>query len=249
MSAILNFILNIYLSDAQLTSPDAAVCVGKQVVFSCQQAGGIGSWTVDLPLGRTLFSSVSSSQSNRIAYFLNDDFGFKIHILPTSTPNSVHTDLHVTAVRQLHGVRVVCQGAGGIFNSTIQVASVGKFTHAESDAQMSHKSFGNHDSLQTYGCVLYKDPPPAPSNVSKIENHTRSVASITLSWSVSSGVDNYTITVTPESVTMIQQQRVLFTSTESVQIEIPYNQQYLVNITAQNCAGRNSTVLPILVGR
>ena len=112
---------------AQLTSPDEAVCVGKQVVFSCQQAGGIASWTVDLPLGRTLFSSASSSQSNRVATFLNDDFGFTIHILPRSTPSSVHTDLSVTAVRQLHGIRVVCQGASGIFNSTIQIASVGGF--------------------------------------------------------------------------------------------------------------------------
>ena len=113
--------------------------MGKQVVFSCQQAGGIASWGVELPLGRTLFSSVSSSQTNRMATFLNDDgFRFTIHILPTTTPNSIHTELHVTAVRQLHGVRVVCQGGSGIFNSTIQVASVGKSTHAESDAQIQH---------------------------------------------------------------------------------------------------------------
>ena len=97
--------------------------------------------------------------------------------------------------------------------------------------------------------VLYEDPPPAPNDVIRIENHsqfTRTVASITLNWSVSSGADNYTITVTPESATM--QQRVLSTPTENIQIEIPYNQQYLVNITAQNCAGRNSTVLTLLVG-
>lgn len=116
---------------AQLTSPDEAVCVhcvGEKVVFSCQQAGWIASWTVELPLGRMLFSSASSSQSNRMVTFVNDcDFGFTIHILPTSTPNSIHTELHVAAVRQLHGVRVVCQGPSGIFNSTIQVASTGEF--------------------------------------------------------------------------------------------------------------------------
>ena len=110
----------------------------------------------------------------------------------------------------------------------------------------NHKTYGNRDCLQPYGCVLYKDPPPAPRDVNMTEIFTKSVASITLSWSAGSGADNYTITVTPESAPM--QQRVLSASTESVQIEIPYNQQYLVNITAQNCAGRNSTVLPVLVG-
>ena len=101
--------------------------MGKQIVFSCQQAGGIASWTVELPLGRTLFSSASSSQSDRMATFLNDNFGFTIHILPTSTPSRIHTELRVTAVRELHGVGVVCQGGSGIFNSTIQVAPVGGF--------------------------------------------------------------------------------------------------------------------------
>ena len=97
---------------------------------------------------------------------------------------------------------------------------------------------------------LYEDPPLAPSDLIKIENNsqfTKSVASITLTWSASSGADNYTVIVTPESDT--EQPRVLSTSTESVQIRIPYNHQYLVNITAQNCAGRNYSVLPLLVGK
>ena len=102
------------------------MCVGQQVVFSCQQTGGTANWRVELLQGMMLFGSVFSSQSDRMATFLNDDFGFIIHILPTSTLSSIHTELHVTAVRQLHGARVVCDGPSGTFNSTIQVASVGK---------------------------------------------------------------------------------------------------------------------------
>ena len=103
-----------------------------------------------------------------------------------------------------------------------------------------------------YGCicVLYEDPPTAPNEVMKIENHnhfTRSTASITLSWSAGSGADNYTIMVTPplpeSAVTPL---RII---NESVQITVHYNEQYYVNITAQNCAGRNSTVVPLLVGK
>ena len=78
-------------------------------------------------MGMMLFGSVSVQQSSRITTFRNDEFGFTIHLLSTSNDSDIiRTELHVTAVRQLHDTRVLCQGANGTFNYTIRVASVGK---------------------------------------------------------------------------------------------------------------------------
>ena len=112
-------------SDAQLTPPGEAVCVGEQVVLVCQQVGPTLRWTVNLPGGSSI-ESVSSSQAGTVLTFTNDPNGFEIHVLSSSSANSVITELRVTAVSQLNGVTVKCVGASGSFMSTIQIASVGE---------------------------------------------------------------------------------------------------------------------------
>ena len=76
---------------------------------------------------------------------------------------------------------------------------------------------------------------------------TPSTASITVTWSASSGADNYTIMVTP---LLPSGQSLVSTTTTSLQLTVLYNEDYSINITAQNCAGSNSTVtmLPLTAG-
>ena len=66
---------------------------------------------------------------------------------------------------------------------------------------------------------------------------TPSTASITLTWSASSGADNYTIMVTP---LLPSGQSLVSTTTTSLQLTVLYNEEYSINITAQNCVGSNS---------
>ena len=116
-------------SAAQLTSPSEAVCVGEQVVFVCQQIGGISRWTVgNLPRGISGFTATALSSLAGMVYSIHDDpgFGFEIYVLPSSSSSSVISELRVTAVRQLNGVTLRCEGGNGSFVSTIQIASIGK---------------------------------------------------------------------------------------------------------------------------
>ena len=87
----------------------------------------------------------------------------------------------------------------------------------------------------------------------KIENRsqfTQSEASVTLTWSASRGAENYTITVTPPlPESAVTQSSIVSTVNESVQITVHYNEQYFINITAQNCVGKSSTVVPLLIGK
>ena len=79
-------------------------------------------WTVNLP-NITLTISAFSSQAETVSNSDTDSgFGFEIHILDTNLTNTVISELHVTAVRQLNGVSVECLGISGRFNSTIQIA-------------------------------------------------------------------------------------------------------------------------------
>ena len=75
---------------------------------------------------------------------------------------------------------------------------------------------------------------------------TPSTASITVTWSASSGAENYTIMVTP---LLPSGQSLVSTTTTSLQLTVLYNEDYSINITAQNCAGSNSTILPLTVGK
>ena len=93
---------------------------------------------------------------------------------------------------------------------------------------------------------LHKDPPAAPSEVMNISDYfNASTASITLTWSASSGADNYTIMVTP---LLPSGQSLVSTTTTSLQLTVLYNEEYSINITAQNCVGSNSTIVPLTVG-
>ena len=101
--------------------------MGQQLVFTCQQNGTTSRWTVNLPM-ITLANTASSSQAGAVSTFAYDlGFGFEIHILASSSSNSVISELRVTAVRQLNGVTVECLGISGRFMSTIEIASVGEF--------------------------------------------------------------------------------------------------------------------------
>ena len=113
----------IIITDAQLTSPNEVVCVGGQIVFTCQQTRNTFRWTVNLPNG-DLSTSASSSQAGTVLTLSNDPgYGFEIHILSSSSK------LRVTAVRQLNGVTVECEGPSGTYMSTIQIALVGESVH------------------------------------------------------------------------------------------------------------------------
>ena len=77
------------------------------------------------------------------------------------------------------------------------------------------------------------------------EQFTQSTASMTVTWSASSGIDNYTIMVTP----LLPSGESLFSrTTTSLQLTVLYNEDYSINITAQNCAGSNSTIVSLTVG-
>ena len=85
----------------------------------------------------------------------------------------------------------------------------------------------------------------APSEVMTTADQSQFTASITLTWSTSSGADNYTIMVTP---LLPSGQSLVSTNTTSLQLTVLYNEEYSINITAQNCAGSNSTVVALTVG-
>ena len=70
-------------------------------------------------------------------------------------------------------------------------------------------------------------------------------ASISVIWSTSRGADNYTIEVTPP---VMPGQSDFTTTATSLQLRIVYSINYSINITAQNCAGSNSTIVPLVVG-
>ena len=75
---------------------------------------------------------------------------------------------------------------------------------------------------------------------------TTSTASITLSWSASSEADNYTIMATP---LLPPGQSLVSITTTSLQLTVLYNEEYSINITAQNCVGSSSTIVPLTVGK
>ena len=79
------------------------------------------------------------------------------------------------------------------------------------------------------------------------EQFTQTVASVNVSWSTSRGADNYTVNVTPPI--MPGQLSDFITTDTSLLLTLLYNVNYSVNITAQNCAGSNSTILPLTVGK
>jgi hypothetical protein len=113
--------------DAQLMSPSEPVCPVSRVIFTCQQSGAIARWTISLPSG-TLQNAAQSSvhDPGSLLTFVNDPgFNFEIHVV-SSNSNNITTELQVTAVRELNGVTVRCDGLRR-FMSTIVVTSIGEF--------------------------------------------------------------------------------------------------------------------------
>ena len=91
--------------------------------------------------------------------------------------------------------------------------------------------------------------PAVPSDIMTREDRsqfTLNTASITLTWSTSTVVDSYTIVVIPQSPAV--ESRIFSTTIERVQLTVQYNEEYSINITAQNCAGTNSVIVPLFVG-
>ena len=77
------------------------------------------------------------------------------------------------------------------------------------------------------------------------DQFTKTGASISVIWSTSRGADNYTITVTPP---VMPGQSDLTTTATSLKVILVYNVNYSINITAQNCVGSNSSIVPLIVG-
>ena len=70
--------------------------------------------------------------------------------------------------------------------------------------------------------------------------------SVNVTWSTSRGADNYTVNVTPP---IMPGQLSDFTTTDnSLLLMLEYNINYTINITAQNCAGSDSAILPLIIG-
>ena len=90
-------------------------------MFVCQQTGPTLTWRVTFPGGISFERSVLSPQVGTNLNFENDDeFGFEIHILSSSS------ELRVTAVRQLNGVTVECRGGSGTYMSNIHIVPIGE---------------------------------------------------------------------------------------------------------------------------
>ena len=114
----------IILLDAQLTSPSEAVCPGNRVIFTCQQTGFLSRWAIYLP-SLMLQNSIQISQRGSIVIFAKDPFDFEIHVVSNSS-NNITSELQVTAVKRLNGVRVQCSRVNETFMSAIRVASIGE---------------------------------------------------------------------------------------------------------------------------
>ena len=113
------------LLDAQLTPPSEPVCPGNRIIFVCHHTGPVSRWTViGLP------GSIQLQNSTRIGSIVtfDNDPGFHFKLCSVSNnPNNITSELQVTAVSELDGVRVIC-ATGGSEDLTfiIQVASIGK---------------------------------------------------------------------------------------------------------------------------
>ena len=115
------------LSDAQLSPPIEAVCLGQQVQIVCQQLGGSTTWKVNLQ--RMMLRVLAPREVGGVEMF-PDDPGFAFEVVTTDFNTSIVSELRVTAVRELNGVTVDCEGFSGTYMSEIQVATVGE-SHVE----------------------------------------------------------------------------------------------------------------------
>ena len=97
------------------------------MVFSCEQAGDTAQWIVTLRSGTRLTGlALSSNVGTPVALQNDPGFGFEIHVLSSSGPSRVFSELRVTAARQLNNVTVTCEGHSGSFNHLIPVFPLGE---------------------------------------------------------------------------------------------------------------------------
>ena len=118
---------NVVTVDAQLMSPIEPVCPGNRVIFTCQLPGAITRWRVFLPQQFILENTARTSQYGLapVKFAGDPGFNFEIHVVSNSSTNAT-TELQVTAVRELNGVTVECDGPStSPIRSTIEVASIG----------------------------------------------------------------------------------------------------------------------------
>jgi hypothetical protein len=174
-----------------------------------------------------------------IVFGVDLGFNFELHVVSNRSNNiMVITELQVTAVIELDGVMVVCTGPGDnrTFTSTIQVAS-------ESVGELIIINSPNYQ-------FKFEDPPAAPSGIMATNKQfTKTGVSVNVTWSTSSGADNYTVNVTPPQAIMPGQSSDFTTTETSLLLMLVYNVNYTINITAKNCAGSNSTVLTLTISK
>ena len=107
-------------------APSEPVCPGDCIIFTCNQTGIFTRWIINLSSGM-IQTNARSTEVGSILRFNNDPFNFETHVLSSSS-NTLTTQLQVTAMRELNGVTVQCDGAieGSDHTSAIQIASVGE---------------------------------------------------------------------------------------------------------------------------
>ena len=76
------------------------------------------------------------------------------------------------------------------------------------------------------------------------DHYTKTGASVHVTWSPSRGADSYSISTTSLSTPPRQ----ILSSFTTVDLVVEYNVHYTIDITANNCAGSNTTVLHVLLG-
>ena len=104
------------------------MCPGNVVVFTCQQSGSFLNWEINL-LSETLQQVAQSSQNGSKLTIMNGHgFHFEVHIVSNSS-NTITSELHIIAVRELNGINVICGGSTRLMY-TIQVASVGELINS-----------------------------------------------------------------------------------------------------------------------
>ena len=71
---------------------------------------------------------MNSNERSTLTFENDPGFHFEIHniITVSNNSNNITTELQVTAVRELDRVTVMCSGASGSIEFTIEVASIGK---------------------------------------------------------------------------------------------------------------------------
>ena len=101
----------------------------------------------------------------------------------------------------------------------------------------------NNQSVLFLNCLNDNNIAVVPSEPKRlnfsIASYGRDSVSVTVTWSTSTGTDNYTVVVLPQ----LQSTDPIFTvNTTSLCLTLQYNTQYFMNVTASNCVGRSNSL-------